>query len=268
MDIRVKRLSMLVVAAMMLFSVSCMIDLDDIDIGNAEIGELQETSEVVELDDADRVQVDVRMGTGELQIDGGAAELLEADFAYNIAEWKPEVTYTDGRLVVRQPDVERIPFSTKDSVRYRWELKLNDGVPMDMELEFGAGDGEVNLGSLALDTLDVKLGAGNVSIDMSGNDTLERLELDMGAGNLDLDLRGAWTDDVYVNIQGGVGQIQLDIPTDIGVRVDATKGIGQINADGFRLDGGDYVNDAYGESDVTLNIVLQAGVGQINLNLD
>jgi hypothetical protein len=57
MDIRVKRLSMLVVAAMMLFSVSCMIDLDDIDIGNAEIGELQETSEVVELDDADRVQV-------------------------------------------------------------------------------------------------------------------------------------------------------------------------------------------------------------------
>lgn len=268
MDIRMKRLSMAVVVAMMLLSVSCMINLDDIDVGTAEIGELQEISEVVELDDADQVQVDIRMGAGELQIDSGAEELLEADFAYNIAEWKPEVTYAGGRLTVRQPDIERIPFSTNDEVRYRWELKLNDQVPMDMDLEMGAGDGDVNLGSLALSTLDVKLGAGDVSIDLSGNETLERLELDMGAGNLDLDLRGAWTDDVYVNIQGGVGQIQLDIPTDIGVRVDVTKGIGELNADGFRLDGGDYVNDAYGESDVTLNIVLQAGVGRIDLNLD
>ena len=43
--------------------------------------------------------------------------------------------------------------------------------------------------------------------------------------------------------------------------------MGQVNASGLRIDGDDYVNDAYGESEVTLRISIKSGVGEINLEL-
>jgi hypothetical protein len=33
------------------------------------------------------------MGAGELQVGGAADALMEADFSYNVADWKPEVDY-------------------------------------------------------------------------------------------------------------------------------------------------------------------------------
>jgi hypothetical protein len=33
-------------------------------------------------------------------------------------------------------------------------------------------------------------------------------------------------------------------------------------------DGGDYVNDAYGKSDVTLSIDINAGIGEIRLEME
>jgi hypothetical protein len=40
-----------------------------------------------------------------------------------------------------------------------------------------------------------------------------------------------------------------------------------INASGWNHDGNVYTNSAYGTSDVTLNIDVQAGIGQLNLEL-
>jgi len=42
---------------------------------------------------AEQVAVSVHMGAGELSVEGGAKELLDAEFEYNVAEWKPEVRY-------------------------------------------------------------------------------------------------------------------------------------------------------------------------------
>ena len=36
------------------------------------------------------------MGAGELKAIGGADTLMEADFAYNVADWEPEVNYEVG----------------------------------------------------------------------------------------------------------------------------------------------------------------------------
>ena len=47
----------------------------------------------------------------------------------------------------------------------------------------------------------------------------------------------------------------------------AQGGLGKINAEGLERVGDAYVNAAYGESDVTLNVDVQAGVGEINLEI-
>jgi hypothetical protein len=66
----------------------------------ATVGELRTESQAVELGDASSVRVEVELGAGNLDLTSGAEKLLEADFTYNVAQLKPEVTYTDGTLVV------------------------------------------------------------------------------------------------------------------------------------------------------------------------
>ncbi|MBI1983388.1 MAG: hypothetical protein HYS61_04230, partial [Acidobacteria bacterium] len=58
-------------------------------VGNLPVGELQTESKSVELGDAKSVRVEIKMGAGELKVAGGARQLLDADFAYNVARWQP-----------------------------------------------------------------------------------------------------------------------------------------------------------------------------------
>ena len=89
----------------------------------------------------------------------------------------------------------------------------------------------------------------------------------MGAGRTTIDLTGAYDQDLVASIQGGVGRATVLLPSEVGVRVEARGGLGQISAEGPPEKGDVYVNDAYGDSEVTLDVDIQGGVGQINLEV-
>lgn len=259
-----------IIVGVVIASLGCVsFNFGDFDVDRVEVGELQRQTKIVERGADDEVRTRVQLGAGELKIEGGAPAdaLMEADFVYNVADWEPEVEYEAGRLMVKQPRIEKFPFN--DDVRYEWDLTFNDDVPMDLRVEFGAGEADIDVSSLSVTSLDLKLGAGDMMVDAHDNTTLERMEFDMGAGDIDLDLRGAWSDDVDVMVQGGVGRATLRLPEEgIGVRVDVTKGIGGLEAEGFRILDGAYVNDAYETADVVIYVNIQAGIGQIKLILD
>jgi hypothetical protein len=111
-------------------------------------------------------------------------------------------------------------------------------------------------------------GAGETRVDVGGSQALRRLNIYTGAGEVELDLAGRWEHDLDASIKGGVGEITVRLPSNVGVRVDASKGIGSIKAHGFTKEGGDYVNDAYGRSGVTLSIDIDAGIGEIRLETE
>ena len=94
-----------------------------------------------------------------------------------------------------------------------------------------------------------------------------RAELRMGAGETTVDLTGSYDRDIAASIEGGVGEATVQLPSEIGVRVNAEGGLGQINAEGLHREGDAYVNDAYGDSDVTLDVDVRGGVGKINLEV-
>jgi hypothetical protein len=212
----------------------------------ARVGELRTEAESVELGDAEAVRVEIDFGAGDLEVAGGAEELLEADFTYNVAALKPEVEYGDGTLVVRQPDVDGLPIlQDLTDFRNEWSLRLFDDVPMDLNVKVGAGTSDLQLAGLSLTGLDVSLGAGEYAVDLSGD----------------------WAHDLDVTLDAGVADLRVRLPKDVGVRVEIDAGPHTVEANGLTQAEGVYTNAAYGTSAVTLQIAIEAGVGHISLEL-
>jgi hypothetical protein len=234
------------------------------------VGSLRSESESVELGSADSVDVEIIMGAGELDVAGGASDLLEADFTYNVEELEPDVDYKNDKLSVVTPSVENTGVGALwdlDDYRYEWELRLNDEVPMEMDITMGAGRSDLVLGSLSLTRLDLETGAGDVTLDLTGSASLTRLNVDAGVGEITVDLTGDWSRDLDADIKAGVGKLTILLPRDVGVRVDVEGGISDTDTRGLNRDGDAYVNDTYGESEVTLRVDIQAGIGDVNLEV-
>jgi hypothetical protein len=234
-----------------------------------EPGDLTEETRILDLDGAERVSAKIEMNLGKMNVSGGAREMLDAGFVYNVKDWKPIVEYgvSDdvGRLVIKQPKTKGKSFA--HGFKYEWDLRFGDEVPLDIAMEVGAGECRMDLAGLPVSSLDLTFGAGDVDIVVGGSETLEKLDLEAGAGDIALDLTGDWDVDLDGRIKAGVGRVTIDLPEDVGVRIETSKGIGKVGMSGLRRKGDYYVNAAYGKSDKELRIRVEAGIGAIELRV-
>lgn len=234
----------------------------------ADVGPLETKEESVELGGAERVEARITMGAGLLEITGGASALMDGTFIYNVAKWEPEVTYSiqngAGRLMVEQPDTRDSFPAELGNIRYEWEVSLNENVPLDLHVDMGAGEGKLELDNLRIDNFSFEGGAGEVNIDLSGS-TASDLEIRMGAGKVTLDLSGDWRQNLSADIRGGIGTATVLLPREVGVRVETSGGLGQVRADDLNREGSVYTNDAYGDTEVTLDLRVEGGIGEIVL---
>jgi hypothetical protein len=206
-------------------------------------GSIERASQTVDLKSARSAQVQIEMGAGELVMRGGAAQLMDADFQYRARDGKPEVQYdvsgARGTLTIRQPSHHTIGNNDKN----RWELRLNEDVPMDIRVKMGAGEGRLDLGNTALRSLDVEIGAGEMKVDLTGHPH----------------------GDIDVRVHGGVGEATVRLPRRARLDVEAHGGIGEITARGMAKVGDRWVNVPSGEAEATIHVSVNGGIGQINL---
>jgi N-terminal domain of toast_rack, DUF2154 len=216
--------------------------------GKQQVGKMQHDSKSVDPKDAESARAQLKMGAGELNVTGGADKLMEADFSYNVSEWKPKVSYDvsgqKGELIVKQGGANE-GAGLSGHARNEWDISFNDEVPTDLVVEMGAGESDLDLDSL----------------------TLTGLNLQMGAGKTTVDLTGDYAQTFDASIEGGVGEAKVLLPSEVGVKAKAEGGLGKINTEGLQKVGDSYVNEAYGESDVILRVDVQGGVGEINLEV-
>ena len=203
------------------------------------------TEEVVELQGAKTVRAELKMGAGQLDIEGGSSHLLNSRFLFNRKWDSPRVNYhvgTDGKgeLEISQDKGSGINFGTTDN---NWDLTFSNDVPLEFRIDMGAGQGNLKFRDM------------NVT----------ELELHMGAGQVELDLTGPRKSDLDVTIKGGVGQASIRLPKDVGVRAHAAGGIGSVDADGLKKEGSDYINDVYGKTPHKITLDVQGGIGEIEL---
>jgi len=211
-----------------------------------EYGAVQTENVAVPLGTAQRSNIELDLGAGELNLRGGSQALLEGSLEYNVPSWRPEIhTSVIGNatdVTIKQPEGH-------PSVRhahYKWQLSANNDLITDLAVNFGAGKADMQLGSLRLRTVKVNIGAGEV----------------------DLDLRGQPKRDYDVSVSGGVGQATIYLPQNVGIEAEASGGIGHIEVRGLRKHGDIWRNGLYDTAKVTVRVKVHGGIGEIRIIAD
>jgi N-terminal domain of toast_rack, DUF2154 len=209
---------------------------------------VQTETKTVAAGGAKAVEVELRMGAGQLRLTAAAQEaLLEATFRYNRERLRPEVDYrVSGDTGVLRVGTRRHSGINFGRVRNDWDLRLGRALPVDLTLNLGAGESRLDLRGL----------------DLSG------VDVDMGVGEMTLDVSGPHARGFRVRINGGIGSATVYLPADVGVRASVHGGLGSIRARGLRKEGHLYTNDAFGKSPVTIDLEIDGGIGSIELRVE
>ena len=154
--------AILVLALVPLASLACGITVDLPD--RARVGPEIKDSITVTTPESDETQLDLSFGAGDLTISTGAKNLVDGTALYNVRDLKPEIINEDGEVEINQGDFDGIP--PFEGMKNEWDLKLGK-TPMDLAIAAGAYEGVLELGGLALKSLNIQDGASNVELSFS-----------------------------------------------------------------------------------------------------
>jgi hypothetical protein len=200
------------------------------------------------VDGVERATVDVRFGSGALNVTAltsGSDQLIEGAADLSRGETLRQNYRKNGNAGYftlessgswsSGPDFLLAPEKT-------WDLSLNRDLPLELEVNAGAGQSMLDLVNL----------------------NLRRLQVDGGVGQVTVKLpeTGKYT----VRINGGVGQVVIIVPQGLAARAQVDGGLGGVSAQGdFMRDGDAYVTGNYNNAENRATIEVDGGVGQIVL---
>jgi len=228
------RIALFSVTAALVFTAACTVDPGPVQTGNT----------AVEVGKADTARAEIHMNAGELWIEGGASRLLDATFRYSERVGRPSVHYdvmgARGVLTVESP--QNAGGGMKGNATNEWRLRMSSEVPLDLSVRLGAGESHLDLSQI----------------------TLRAAEVNMGAGNMTFAMANRYSQDVNVQINGGVGEGHIRLPRESGAVVDATGGIGSVQAGNLTKRGdGKYYNSAYADDKPAVHMKVRGGIGDI-----
>src|SRR4029077_15382196 len=104
---------------------------------------------------AKSVRMSVKMPAGDLAMSGGAESLLNADFSFGSSWREPRIEYSvsngGGELSIDQEGGGTLVTISDNT----WSLKVNDSIPLDLEIDIGAGRGVLRFAKVDLTRLEL-----------------------------------------------------------------------------------------------------------------
>ncbi|MFL5576077.1 MAG: LiaF domain-containing protein [Gemmatimonadaceae bacterium] len=168
-------------------------------------------------------------------------------------------------------------------------LDLAPAVPVDLALELGAVEADLDLSGLRVGRLRVESGASDATVhfDAPNPERMRSLEFEVGAaslratrlananapeirvqagvGSVDLDFGGKWTQDVDVSVQVALGGVKIRVPSDVGVRVEARKFLASFDTRGLIKRGDAYYSENWDTAAHHLRLRTRTTFGKLEL---
>jgi len=257
--------------------------------GQVQAAQLKTVTWSRQVTDEERLEVNVSYGAGELTLRSGEPDLLyRVRFDYDEDFATPRVDYAGGRLA--------LGISTWDNRRFNdhsasssLDLRLSRDVPMDLDLDFGAGSARLDLSGLPLFGLEVNtgaseseirveevnpvamasasinVGAAKLSMHGIGNLNAERVAVKAGLGSVSLGLDGEWPRDAHVSVEMGLGALEIRVPESIGVHIRRENFLTVIQAEGFVRSGRSYRSTNWETADRRVEVEISAALGAVDI---
>lgn len=241
------------------------------------------------LDGERRVETLVRYGAGVMRLSPAAGgTLYRMDLTWDDDKFEPVNVYRDGRLELGVDQRGR-SLNIRGRNRGEMDVELGADVPMDLALEFGAVEAEVELGGLSLSSLEISTGASESTVRVSrpnqidmGRATLDvgaadfearglanlrarELEVNAGVGSVVLDLGGELVDDLDVKVMMGVGSLELRIPEGAGVRIEKESFLTSFDTNGMVKRGGAWYSSGWDDADHRIQIDVETAFGSVEV---
>lgn len=218
---------------------------------------------------------DVKSLRTELNFHAGTFELTthrkpQADMQFNFTRnvWKPEIQLEtssgQGTLFIKQGGAGK-NINMKDGDRNNWAVKLPESIATDLKIRIGAGEGNMDLRGAKINSFEMEAGAGEFNVNLA-NTAVSELNISAGVGSLTLDLRGKRSNNLHAKINGGIGDLKVLFPEEVGIRV-KVNGLGGLDKEGFKKVDGYYVNEAYGKTPYSMEVTINGGLGSLEMAL-
>ena len=228
---------------------------------------------------------------GELDVHAVSAPLLyEMSLRYDESRTVPVHSLTsDGRLLElgeRTLDDEHPAGAQAGEMR----LGLSRRVPLDLSLELGAVEADLDLGGLSLENLAIRSGAsearlgfqepnrvsmrrlainvGAASLRATGlaNAKAEQLSVGAGVGSVELDFDGQWSQDVTATVDITLGRVTVRVPADVGVRLDVDRVLAALDTEGLEHREDAYYSDNWERARHRLRLDVNTVFGKFELD--
>jgi N-terminal domain of toast_rack, DUF2154 len=236
-------------------------------------------------DSKETMDVEIEMGSGQLDLQGGGAGLATGSIELNVAEWAPTITRGATSLKIAQKSNGNTGVAGSNVIN-RWTLQLGN-VPMNLTLRAGAYEGTTDLSGVPLKLLSIRDGAskatvrfdavnpeimsklsyetGASDIELLGlaNANFEEMDFTGGAGNYTLDFTGALQRDAKVTIKAGLGNLRIVVPAGTNVTIKVSGGVTNVGTEGtWTVSGNNYSITGAGP---TLTFNIDMGLGNLTL---
>jgi len=237
----------------------------------------------------EQIDVRIRFGAGRLTIGPGEpGTLYRMHLRYDEESFEPVADYGEGRLDLGIESIKHNFRWRKDDTQ-NMELSLARGVPMALDLEFGAVRADLDLGGLQMTRLEVQTGASESRIDFSepnpirmsvasmkvgaadfhvrnlGNLNAEKITVDAGIGKVVLGFRGDWQGDADVSVDMGLGALELRFPEGLGVRLIKDTFLTSLDSEGLVKRGDSFYSLNWEEAEDQVTVSVDAAFGSINV---
>ena len=240
---------------------------------------------------------DIRFDIGTLEISGSRKEavLYSYDLEYDKASYSPDVQYnsalggTEGRFSFNLNDLHRGGLRRQRQSN-RLNIAFNNSIPLNLRVNAGVGDARLSLSGIKLSRFEFESGVGGAKISAYepnsvpceyvrlkngvggfdaiglGNLNFRTFEFEGGVGGANLDFSGEWKQNADVQIKIGVGGVNVRLPREIGVKVEAAKHfLSGVHLEGFNQRDSYYYSQNYDTAPIRISVRVEAGIGGLKI---
>jgi predicted membrane protein len=208
-------------------------------------GDYVEESLSIPRDETTAAMIDFKHGAGKLNVGSQSisSNILEGKFTGGVGHSTHQVG-AQKQITLSADPIGKAGFPWNWPEGLRWDVRLIQGMPLDLEFHTGAGESDINLNDLNVKSVLLETGA--------------------SASRMTLPAQAQFT---KVVVKAGMASVNLSVPRDVAARIEVNAGMAGVNVDASRFPktGTHYLSPDYETATNKVEILVETGMGSVDI---